>query len=130
MGGFAVATAELGVGLVSKCFDVRLWAKPHGLAALFTSFELESRADGCQNSVGFVPDRYVSRYQGKRKHWVSIDYGDGGKNAVRTKPTAKEDKRDRVPDQLLTGSVDPMTAAFAIIEAVSRNGRCSGTRMI
>ncbi len=130
MGGFHVATAELGVGLVSKCFDVRLGAQPDGLIALFTSFELESRADGCHSDVGVVPDHYVSRYQGKRKRWVSIDYGDGGKSAVRTKPTAREDKRDAVPEQLLAGSVDPMTAAFAITESVSRSGGCSGTRMV
>ena len=132
VGGFQVAKADLDVDLYRQCFDVRLAAEPGGLVSFLADFKLISWAGGCSNGVAVRPSNYSSDYfkDGRKKRWVRVDYGGRGLPTVQAEPEAGEDDRDQVPSDLRAGSLDPLTGAFSIIEAVTREGRCGGARPV
>ncbi len=132
VGGFQVARADLDVDLYRDCFDVRLAAEPDGLVSFIADFKLISWAGGCSNGVGVEPSSYSSDYfkNGRKKRWVRVNYSGRDLPRVQAEPEAGEDDRDQVPGDLRAGSLDPLTGIFGIIEAVTREGRCSGERPV
>lgn len=132
IGGFQVAKADLRVGLRADCFDIRLSAEPQGIVSYFSTFKLESQADVCNGGEGVVPASYRSDYykEGRKKRWVVLDYVGRSPVAVRVKPEAAKDRRAAVPAELRVGSLDPISASVAIIEALAREGRCTGERPV
>ncbi len=132
MGGFQVAKADIELGLYDDCFDLRLAAEPYGVVSYLTSFKLVSWADGCRKSAGVVPASYSVDYfkDGRKKRWVRVDYRGASGPLIRAEPAPENDNRDPVPFGLRTGSLDPLSAVFAIIETITREGRCEGGRPV
>ncbi|MDJ0945195.1 MAG: DUF3108 domain-containing protein [Kiloniellales bacterium] len=132
MGGFQVAKAEVRLGLYKDCFDLRLAAEPYGVVSYLSSFKLVTWADGCSDGAGVVPISYSADYfkNGRKKRWVRVDYKGASGPLVRAEPAPEDDHRKPVPSGLRAGSLDPLNTVFAIIEAVTREGRCQGERPV
>ena len=132
VGGFQVARADLDVDLYKDCFDVRLAAEPDGLVSFIADFKIVSWAGGCRAEEGVTPASYSSDYfkNGRKKRWVRVDYNGQDAPAVRTDPEPEDDNRSMVPSDQRAGSLDPLSGSFAIIQAVTREGRCQGERPV
>ena len=132
MGGFQVAKADIELGLYDDCFDLRLAAEPYGVVSYLTSFKLVSWADGCRSAAEVVPASYSVDYfkNGRKKRWVRVNYKGNDGPLIRAEPAPENDHRDPVPHGLRDGSLDPLSAVLAIIEAITREGRCDGERPV
>ncbi len=132
MGGFQVAKADIELGLYDDCFDLRLAAEPYGIVSYLSSFKLVSWADGCRKAAGVVPASYSVDYfkDGRKKRWVRVDYNGAESPLIRAEPAPENDNRDPVPFGLRDGSLDPLSAVFAIIETITREGHCKGERPV
>jgi hypothetical protein len=131
-GELLVARTRFSLTLGADRFGLAMTIEPGGLPSLFSSFKLKSRADGLKAGALIEPQSYRSVYwkRDKRHRSVEIDYDGEEIGTVLADPSPKEDKRPTVPESLINGSLDPLTGAFALLQAVAESGRCQGVREV
>ena len=94
-----------------------------GLAGILFPWESHAHSAGVQAAGGPRPERFSSEgvFRGQPRH-VEIDYGADGIVKAHVEPPPEEDWRDQVPQELVGGTIDPLSASLSVM---SRD--CSGT---
>jgi hypothetical protein len=94
-----------------------------GLAGFLFPWESHSHSAGLQAPDGLRPQQYLSegKFRGQTRR-VEIDYGANGALTSHVEPPPELDWRDEVPQALLDGTIDPLSASLSL----SRR-ECSGT---
>jgi hypothetical protein len=124
-GGAHVFTVDLSAALDGSDYALDVAMRTDGTLAWFLDFTLRSRVSGRPAEPGMAPARFrtESLWRG-RERWVELSYDGAGAPAVTAEPPPEEDERDRVPDDLRAGTVDPLSAALALIYAVAWDEGC------
>lgn len=110
-------------------YDIQLQGETQGVIGALFFFEMEARSTGVLENGRLLPRRYRTANQiGSRDlRWVHLDYGggQGGPERVRIEPDPASDERETVPATAREGTVDPISAIFAVL-LQSMDG-CSGS---
>lgn len=102
-------------------------ARASGLPSLVSDLSIHARAGGRQSDGGLRPRSYASRLlDGSDTRSVLIAYGAHGPVMTRAEPPAREDEREVVPEDALTGALDPLAGAHALLREVAGTGVCEG----
>lgn len=114
-GGFSLGTNELGISLDGNRYRIRNSLQTRGVVGFFTGFVSESETVGSINGANLVPEghRADNLWRGN-KRWVRANYVAGSPPMVEVMPTAAEDGRSSVAPDQTQGTVDPLTAGFAL----------------
>lgn len=127
-GGLHAFSFETRLDRGDDTYSVKLAARTEGLVKLLYPFKLSARTDGIADEDGLRPTHYrsTSKKRGKKRR-QDITYLNDGSLEVRVEPQ-KDARREReMPEMLKTGTLDPASAVFSIIEAFTRVGRCQGS---
>ena len=109
-------------------YSVKLSVRTRGLAWLLHPYSLKAQTEGVADETGLRPLHYrsTSEKRGKTRR-QEINYLDDGSLDVRIEPKKNGRRKNRVPDHLTFGTLDPASALYSIIEAFARVGRCEGS---
>ncbi len=127
-GGFHALDLEAGLSQGSQDYSVDFVARTRGFIGWLYPYLLEGEADGTLGGASLRPNRFAtlarSRDDESRR---AISYLDNGSLRTWSDPpgTAEEDE-EAVPTTMRQDTLDPASAIVAVIDAVTRNGRCDG----
>jgi hypothetical protein len=120
------ARVELSLGGTAGPYRMGFTSTLVGILGDMFQFHMTAASQGRDGGLMPRPSRYhseISIYDNIQT--VSLDYGANGHVALADNPPT-EAGQDAVARGLLAGTVDPLTAALAIVERVSAEGRCAG----
>lgn len=128
-GGLHALSLETRMNRGESAYSVKFSVRTRGLAWLVHPFSLKAQTDGIADEQGLRPLHYrsTSEKRGKTRR-QEITYLEDGSLDVRREPkkTGKR-KKNRVPEDLTSGTLDPASALLSIIDAFARAGRCEGS---
>jgi hypothetical protein len=132
IGGVVLALSRFKLVLDAESYELKVTIKPGGIPSILSSSKMKSQAEGLRAGAMIVPRQYRSVYLKRKKHHrsVKIDYGSDTISAIQADPTTKEDKRPPLTEPLSAGTLDPLSAALALLQEVAESGRCQGTRQV
>ena len=111
-------TVESGGG----AYRVEAEVVPQSWISWAIPWTAKSAASGRLGS-GVTPQRYLSAASwGTRGRQTTLEFGDDGTIKTTVEPPKKEDGRDPVPDAMLKGSLDPVSAVAAMLGAARAGG--------
>ena len=94
-----------------------------GMAGLFRSFSLTTRAQGTQRNGRLVPDSYSSRSEGARaQRGADLTFRGGVATVVRA--DAPNPDAPAVDPQKHRGAVDPLTGFYAVLRDTTPEAAC------
>jgi hypothetical protein len=127
-GGLHAFSFETLLDRRDSTYSVKLSAHTEGLVKLLYPYKLKARTDGIADEDGLRPKRYrsTSKKRGKKRR-QDITYLSDGSLEVRVEPEKHAKRLREIPEWLRSGTLDPATAVFSIIEAFTRAGRCEGS---
>lgn len=139
-GGLTVLRLEAAFDLDGPGYRVRTRSRTAGLAGWVASSEQAALAEGVWRGADPLPDRYRSdgTWRGGRRQ-VAIDFSRTGASAgrpvghlplLRTLEPPNEADRETVPEALLHGTVDALSALAKLARAVAVTGRCDLTAAV
>ena len=125
IGDMLAGSADIYANADSKHYVVESRARSHGIFDFLTEFRAQNKVVGYLSSQGLRPEYYNVRgsWAGQRRT-VEINYESLHHLSYKTVPTAAEDNRDPVPEHVLLGTMDPMTAIFVTIYGISGATLC------
>jgi hypothetical protein len=109
-------TADLTPDRYSAVADMRTV----GFVAALFPWQSQSRSIGLRQSGALAPEEHRTEglYRGQRR-LVDLDY-EGGAVLTLIEPPPESDWRDAVPAEMQRGTIDPLTATLAALEADCR----------
>ena len=127
-GGLHALSLETRMNRGKSAYSVKFSVRTRGLAWLVHPFSLKAQTDGVADEHGLRPLHYrsTSEKRGKTRR-QEITYLDDGSLDVRREPKKNGKPKNRVPEDLTLGTLDPASALLSIIEAFARVGRCEGS---
>jgi hypothetical protein len=92
-----------------------------GIVATLFPWQSQARTDGWREESSLRPRQHRSEglYRGERR-LVEIDYTKEGAVRTQIEPPPEDDARDSVPLEMQRGTIDPLTATLAVLEADCR----------
>ena len=124
-GGLHVFTVDMNVALRDAGYDLDLALRTDGTLAWFVAWRMTSLADGRPEAASPVPARFRTDSLGRgNERWVELRYDGAGPPQVAAEPSADEDDRDPVPDDLRLDTVDPLSAGLALIYSLAWTDGC------
>ncbi len=119
---------DTNVALRPESYAAEFEVRTDGSLAWFMEWKLRSKVQGETRPDGLRPAafRSESNWKGKER-WVHVKYGADGNPLVEAVPPPDEDDRERVPDDLRVGTVDPLSAGLNLVHMLTEGGRCDGT---
>ena len=130
-GGLHVFTISLEATLEPESYTVSLGLLTDGALAWLIDWTMVSAAQGRVAASQPVPAwfRTESNWRGTPR-WVELRYRAGAGPSVEAVPPPEEDDRPAVPEALRLETVDPLSAAIALIYAMASNDRCDSALTI
>ena len=125
-GGLHALTFETKLTSDAPLYQVDLAVRTEGFIGRMFPFTMQARTRGEKKLDGLRPQHFGtrSRWKGNDRR-VSLRYGADGSLTTEVVPPPEDDNRDPVPQAQRRGTLDPMSAILAMIEATSRTGQCS-----
>lgn len=125
-GGLHVLTYEAIVSVNTGAYKAKVQARTNGFVDSLFKFSLEAEAAGVEGAAGLVPRRFrvANRWRENPERWVEIIYSEGAVPDTKAEPPAADDDRDPIPEALLAGTLDPISAVLAVVAKVAQSGRC------
>lgn len=125
-GGLHVLTYEAVVSLNTGGYKASVQARTNGFIDRLFKFSLEAEVAGVEDATGPMPQRFrvANRWRENPERWVEITYTEDAIPEAKVEPPANGDNRDPVPDGLLLGTLDPISAVLAVVAKVAQSGRC------
>lgn len=125
--GFHVLAVDIDVATAPDHYDLVARVHTTGLLSWLIDWRQVSRSTGVLDGAAVEPQRH--RADGElrgRPRRVAIDYDGGRVAAVTVDPPPREDEdREEVSPQLRDGTLDPLSAIFAMVRAVSDGRGCN-----
>ncbi len=129
-GGLQAMNLETKMFRGQERYQVDVTVESVGMLGRFFPFKLSARSQGMSqfgNLNELQPDQYDVRSTWRdQDRLVAIRYEDAAKPKIEVLPPAEDDDRDPVPMDQIVGTVDPVSAALALIEQTAAQGRCQG----
>lgn len=129
-GGLQAMSLETRMFRGEDRYQVDVKVESVGMLARFFPFKLSARSQGMSepgSRESLQPDQYDVRSQWRdQDRLVAIRYEDAAKPKIEVLPPAEDDDRDPVPMEQIVGTVDPVSAALALLEQTAAQGRCQG----
>ncbi len=129
-GGLQAMNLETKMFRGQERYQVDVTVESVGMLGRFFPFKLSARSQGMSqfgNLNGLQPDQYDVRSRWRdQDRLVAIRYEDAAKPKIEVLPPAEDDDRDPVPMEEIVGTVDPVSAALALIEQTAAQGHCQG----
>ncbi len=129
-GGLQAMNLETKMFRGQERYQVDVTVESVGMLGRFFPFKLSARSQGMSqfgNLNELQPDQYDVRSTWRdQDRLVAIRYEDAAKPKIEVLPPAEDDDRDPVPMEQIVGTVDPVSAALALIEQTAAQGRCQG----
>ena len=129
-GGLQAMNLETKMFRGQERYQVDVTVESVGMLGRFFPFKLSARSQGMSqfgNLNELQPDQYDVRSTWRdQDRLVAISYEDATKPKIEVLPPAEDDDRDPVPMEQIVGTVDPVSAALALIEQTAAQGRCQG----
>lgn len=124
-GGLHAFTIQLEAALDRAGYDLSLALRTDGTLAWFLDWTMSSVARGRPGAAGLAPARFRTESQWRgRERWVEVRYDGAGAPEVAMDPPPDEEERDVVPEAQRAGTIDPISAALALIYAVAWDDGC------
>lgn len=119
-GGLPAATAEVRVSPGAERYQMSMQMETVGVIGFFTGFVATARTEGLRTPGGPRPlhTRVDNLWRGEPR-WAEAHWRDGLPHFTLQPPPGQDDDRPPVPDTLLPGSIDPLTAGLALAEAAA-----------
>ncbi len=126
--GFRVLTLDFDVALGEGRYRTDAKLESAGIIGWLFEWRLEALSDGLLEDTDVVPQRhrFANRWRGRGRS-VEIGYRAGVPADVRADPPYGNDAARAVSPDMLPGSVDPMSAATAIVLANATGPLCPPT---
>ncbi len=125
-GGLHALTFETKLTSKAPLYQVDLAVRTEGVIGRMFPFTMQARTLGEKKLDGLRPQRFGSRARWKgNDRRVTLRYGADGSLTTEVVPPPEDDNRDPVPQAQRRGTLDPMSAILAMIEATSQTGQCS-----
>ena len=126
IGDLLTGSADIEVDTGLKRYMVKSRLRSHGLLDFLFEYRARNKAVGRIFPQDARPDYYEAHgsWAGEQRT-VEISYELEGGLTYKAVPPAAEDDRDLVPANLLPGTADPVTGAFAAFTRVSRSTFCN-----
>lgn len=127
-GGLPLVRASLTLDLSPERYSADFSAQGSRIVDFLTRWSFEAEAEGMVATGAVAPQRYHSdrRIRGKRQTGTLVYDEDGRVEASADPPRSREDT-NAVPAELRPETVDPLSAAVALIHGMAETGRCAGT---
>jgi len=127
-GGFHALDLQAGLSQGGKDYSVKFVARTRGFIGWLYPYLLEGEADGKLNGAGPEPSQFATLARsGDDERRRAISYlGDGTLSTWSDPPGTAEDDEEAVPETMRQDTLDPASAILAVIDAVAREGRCTG----
>ena len=127
-GGLHALSLETRMKRGESTYSVKFSARTRGLAWLVHPFSLRAQTDGVADEHGLRPLHYrsTSEKRGKTRR-QEITYREDGSLNVHREPKKAGKRKNRVPEDMTSGTLDPASALLSVIEAFARVGRCEGS---
>lgn len=127
-GGLHALSLKTRMKRGENAYSVKLSVETRGLAWLVHPFSLKAQTDGVADEQGLRPLHYksTSKKRGKTRR-QEITYHEDGSLDILREPNKASKRKNRVPEDLTFGTLDPASALLSIIEAFTRVGRCEGS---
>lgn len=130
-GGLHVFSSDSVIALRPTGYEATVDVRTDGWLAWLLDLKLAAKVEGAAGPSGFAPHRFRSESEWRdRTRWVEVTYGPDGRPKIESKPPAEDDDRDPVPEDLRLGTIDPISAALALVHTVQGGGRCEGEAAI
>jgi hypothetical protein len=126
-GGLHALTFDAAVDMNGAGYNVEFEARTDGWIGRLFAMVLTATAVGNRTEQGLRPQvfRTANTWQGNDERWVELTYGASGAPLTEAEPPPGEDDRNKVPENLRHGTVDPITAVFDLLGA-DGNEACTG----
>ena len=126
IGDLLTGSADIEVDTGIKRYMVKSQLRSHGFLDFLFEFRGRIKAVGRIFPLDARPDYYEAQgsWAGEQRT-VEISYELAGGLTYKAVPPATEDDRDLVPANLLPGTADPVTGAFAAFTRVSQSTICN-----
>ena len=127
-GGMHMFSIDTSVALRPDSYAADFEVRTDGSLSWFMDWKLRSKVKGETHPEGLRPVafRSESNWKGKER-WVDVTYSTDGNPLVEAVPPPDEDDRERVPDDLRVGTIDPLSAGLNLVHMLTAGGRCDGT---
>jgi len=126
-GGLHAFSFDAEVALAPAHYEMALDLRTDGWLDWIWSFSIMAQALGSAGPQGLSPQRFrtESLWRDQRR-WVEISYDAAGRPTAEVDPPPEEDERDPVPEAERVGTLDPISAALALVDRLMRTQRCGG----
>ncbi|HYE50954.1 MAG TPA: DUF3108 domain-containing protein [Azospirillaceae bacterium] len=128
VGGVEVLRPKARVEMAQGRYRLALSAETEGMLGRFAAWKADIEAVGALADGPLPrPERYRSDSVWREQPRLTVlDYAGGGAPRVTADPPP-EKEREPVPDALKPGTVDPMSATVAVLDALGDGRGCGGT---
>jgi hypothetical protein len=125
--GLRALTAQFDLTLNPRDYLIQVRAETTGLVGVFVSWRTSSISSGLVTEAGVVPVFHAQRgvWRGKQRS-VTLQFEDDAPVAVDVTPSAPQDERETVPQELTIDTFDMLSAVVGIQHAVANGRGCGG----
>lgn len=127
IGGILAGTVDVTFQSMADSYHIVSTARSRGVLDFFIGFRGQNEVSGRIQRGQVSPMAYkaTGNWAGEARS-VDIHYGPGGGLRFQARPPAEEDEREPVPDHLLPGTTDPLSAWLQTMLRVKKSARCGG----
>ena len=125
-GGFLSGSLDVTVDATEGRYQMASRLRSRGAIDMLIRFTASSESQGVLSAGRVAPRRYRTdnTWMGEARRVRSTYRPDGGVEAVAV-PSAAEDDREEIPPAAARGSVDPLSAAFALARSAGAGAACT-----
>ena len=125
IGGILAASVDILFRDDAAGYSIKSTARSHGFLDFLISYQGENAVTGTYQDGLAQPAEYSARstWAGEIRT-VAIQYNGAGGLRYQAQPRAEDDQREVVPEDLLPGTIDPLSALFNAVAWMSRSSRC------
>jgi hypothetical protein len=127
IGGILAGTVDVTFQSMAGSYHIVSTARSHGILDFLVGFRGQNEVSGRiqQGQVRPMEYKATGNWAGEARS-VDIHYGPAGGVRFQARPPAEEDEREPVPDHLVAGTTDPLSAWLQTMLRVKQSARCGG----
>lgn len=123
--GLKALSVAADIDLSGGRYETRITAETTGLVAWFVDWHLEAESAGLVDGDKMRPEIHKAANERRDKQrWVEVTYGVDGPVAVRSQPPTSDEDRPAVTEDLLAGTIDPVSALMNALAGTVRGEQC------
>lgn len=128
MGGVQVLSFDARLALGANGYTAQVTARTDGVVAWLYPYTLDIEAVGSSGGERRQPQRFFAESRSDTKHRLRrIIYLRDGSLEVWLGPPKQRGRRDKLPADVIEGTLDPVSAMISVLDSLARDGRCAGS---